>query len=475
MKKNNTLKRAFTTLLILGIISTLYGCTPTSKETQDETKKYEATHQVGKTESILENGPIQVAIHYPKTNIKALDPLIKDYIRQEKQAFSESNAEQASKNQSDEAFEAELNIDYESYLRDSIVSIKFTVFQSTNYLANPINKVSVLNYTEEGKALLRTSDFFKPGYEKTLTTLAKDKIEKKYKVTLDTDQLNALGEIVKLEDMNHIVIKKSGIDLILQQYEILPGNFGTLEISLKNDEVKKLLNEKYTSTDSDKLKAKEFKTVPEEAKKADYKMKIDTTKPTIALTFDDGPSIYTERIVTLLKENNAHATFFVLGNRLPDYGKELKAILANGNEIGNHTYNHRDLKKLSKDEIQAQLNQTDDLIQSFTQQKPTLMRPPYGSVDGSISAYINTPIVLWSLDTEDWKTKDKNVIANKILNNVKDGDIILMHDLYPASAEALEIVLPALKKKGFQVVTVSELYKSKNLQLKPYTIYTGTN
>lgn len=223
----------------------------------------------------------------------------------------------------------------------------------------------------------------------------------------------------------------------------------------------------YSEVLKEKKRSIGFKSIPEKTEKVKFK-----TLPMIAFSFDDGPGEYTGRLLDILQQNNVVATFFVLGKKLtPEKSGILNQTLANGNEIGNHAFSHRFLTKLPLGEVQSEITKTNDLVKSLTGYTPILLRPPYGSVNDSILPAINMPIINWSLDTGDWKYQDKNTIATTILNNIKDGDIILMHDIYPSSVDAIEIVLPQLKARGFQIVTVSQLYANKRMPLQLNTVY----
>lgn len=193
---------------------------------------------------------------------------------------------------------------------------------------------------------------------------------------------------------------------------------------------------------------------------------IDPNKPMIALTFDDGPSKnYTPMILDVLKENDANATFFVLGSEVKKNKDILIRMVKEGNEIGNHSYNHNDLTSISDDELRQQLVGTDEFIEDITGHIPTVMRPPYGRVNDELNKKIYKPIILWSLDTRDWENRNTEKICSNILENVKDGDIVLMHDIHRTTEEAVEIVVPELVKRGYQLVTVSELNKYRNTTL----------
>lgn len=195
---------------------------------------------------------------------------------------------------------------------------------------------------------------------------------------------------------------------------------------------------------------------------------IDTRKPMVALTFDDGPNApTTNRIVTTLKKNGAVGTFFEIGENLgkPENQKAVKRAYELGNEIGSHTLNHKCLTKLSSSEVKAQNNGCCKLLEKITGMKVTLMRPPYGSFSEETKKAVDMPMIIWSVDTLDWQTLDAEKTYRSAMT-VKDGGIVLMHSIYSQTADAVDKIVPALKKKGFQCVTVSELFHYKKKTLK---------
>ena len=191
----------------------------------------------------------------------------------------------------------------------------------------------------------------------------------------------------------------------------------------------------------------------------------------IALTFDDGPNYNTNRVLDILKENDVVATFFVLGSRIKGNEYILKKMVNNGNEIGNHTFNHLLLTKYKEDKINDEINNTKNLIFEVTGKYPKLLRPSYGSFNKTIKRVGEAPIIIWDIDTLDWKYHNSKKISNRVISKVKDGDIVLMHDIYSATANALEIVIPTLKDMGYTFVTVSDLFYYKGITLENGKVY----
>ena len=185
--------------------------------------------------------------------------------------------------------------------------------------------------------------------------------------------------------------------------------------------------------------------------------KIDPDKPMVALTFDDGPGPYTDRILDCLEKYGAKATFYVVGNRLGTYSNQLKREAELGMEIGCHSWSHAQLTTLSPSGVAADISRTNNKAYELTGVYPATVRPPYGSHNASVRSAAGAPFILWSVDTLDWKTRNATSTYNAVINNVKDGDIILMHDIHSPTADAVERIVPALIERGYQLVTVSEM------------------
>ncbi|MBR5228546.1 MAG: polysaccharide deacetylase family protein [Firmicutes bacterium] len=201
---------------------------------------------------------------------------------------------------------------------------------------------------------------------------------------------------------------------------------------------------------------------------------VDPSAPMVALTFDDGPySPVTDRIVNKLQEYNARATFFVVGNRVSSFSDSVAKAVAAGNEIANHTWNHTSLTTLSGAQVHKQMNDADYAISLVTGKPASLMRPVGGAHNATVDASVGKPLIMWSLDTLDWKNRNATAVANAVLNNVKDGDIILMHDLYKSTADACDIIIPALAARGYQMVTVSELAAARGVTLHNGSTYSA--
>ncbi|WP_223285197.1 polysaccharide deacetylase family protein [Paenibacillus sp. PL91] len=216
-------------------------------------------------------------------------------------------------------------------------------------------------------------------------------------------------------------------------------------------------------------------TVPEKKdryfyeKRGEIVWEVPTEDKKIALTFDDGPyPDTTDKILDLLKKYDAKATFFVLGNKVERYPETIKREIAEGHEVANHTFNHvYFMRSISDETIRDEIVKTEKALETLTGKKPLLFRPPggyYNEHSIQIAKTLGYTTIMWSWhqDTNDWKSPGVNRIVNKVLDNARNGDIVLLHDYIPGSTQtvrALETILRELDHRGFEFVTVTELMR----------------
>ncbi|AQZ70812.1 Peptidoglycan N-acetylglucosamine deacetylase [[Actinomadura] parvosata subsp. kistnae] len=178
----------------------------------------------------------------------------------------------------------------------------------------------------------------------------------------------------------------------------------------------------------------------------------------MALTFDDGPGPYTKTLLRTLAAYDARATFFVVGQNVTAYPGIVRRAHAAGHEIGNHSWSHPDLSRLPAKAIRSQLARTDRAVEAATGVRPALVRPPYGAFDASVRRQAKRPLVLWSVDTLDWRYRNSARVARKAIKSVRPGSVILFHDIHPTTVRAIPKVLRTLSKRGYRFVTVSQLF-----------------
>lgn len=185
------------------------------------------------------------------------------------------------------------------------------------------------------------------------------------------------------------------------------------------------------------------------------------TIPRVALTFDDGPSTkYTEKLLKGLKKRGVKATFFLTGERISYSEKIVKRMKKDGHVIGNHTYTHIDLAKTGYNEAKKEIEDTNNAIKEITGEKPKFLRPPYGDWNEKLLEETDMSIVLWSVDPEDWKDRNADVVAKRVIKSTRPGDIILLHDIFGTSVDAALKIVDELQSKGYQFVTVDQIEDS---------------
>jgi peptidoglycan/xylan/chitin deacetylase (PgdA/CDA1 family) len=193
----------------------------------------------------------------------------------------------------------------------------------------------------------------------------------------------------------------------------------------------------------------------------------------VALTFDDGPVADTQRLLSMLATDGVRATFFTVGEMVTDHPEMVRAEVAAGDEVGNHSWSHPQLTHLSDSAVRSQVERTAQAIEDAGAPRPTLFRPPYGDLDARVRTDLaaeGEPAILWSVDTLDWLHRDPNSVYRRAVNGVRPGSVVLMHDIHPTTVTAVPRIIATLKERGYTFVTVSELYGD---ELKPGVAYAG--
>lgn len=300
---------------------------------------------------------------------------------------------------------------------------------------------------------------------------AQNKIKTEYEIIyLKNDTVINIDEIIK----DKTELTKKIISKIKSEYNTLVSDDFKYEIVFMADKVfiRSIYNielsyyELIGIINDDYLNESDSKVKEYLLKKERYK-----DKKLVAITFDDGPSKYTDDLLDALKERDVQATFFLVGYNIKKYPHLIERMYLENHEIGNHTYHHYRLTKIDDDDVTSELTKVNELINKTINYNIKLVRPPYGSINSNIIKNNNYSYILWSLDTLDWKYRNADTVYNNIINNIEDGDIILLHDLYKTSVDGVIKAIDELKKQDYEFVTVSELALYKNAKLKYNTKY----
>lgn len=384
------------------------------------------------TSIIQKENKVAIAIHYPKFQYQKLDQKIKKEVDSVYKTFQQIPSK-----------EKELNIDYEyTILNDRYINVRLIIYIHDK---KEYHQIKTFHYDIKKKKLLTLEDIINKEELTKLAPKMKTILIKQYSNHLILDKLD---ETI-IPDFTHypeFYFDDNDFTFYFDSNQFTKGYQDVVSATISLDLMNLIIPlERGTFQEEDVLLPTK-KHAP-----------IDQKKPMIALTFDDGPSKYTDSILELLKKYNARATFFVIGNKVELYKETIQKMIRYGNEIGNHSYNHKWLTKVSDDELVSQINTTQNIIQETTGVTPKLFRPTYGSINQHLREKIPLDIIMWTVDTSDWKTTNSKKIATYALKTIKNNDIILMHDTHKQTYEALKIMLPKLKEKGYQFVTVSEL------------------
>lgn len=191
----------------------------------------------------------------------------------------------------------------------------------------------------------------------------------------------------------------------------------------------------------------------------------------ISFTFDDGPSMYTSKIMDILDKYNYKATFFEVGNMINRYPEVTKEVVSRGYEVGNHTTDHSNLNKLNEAKIRSKIEGNNTIFNELTGENMLLVRCPYGNSNKKVRNVINNPIIYWSVDSRDWESRNTEKIVNLVKENTQDGDIVLFHDLYPTTMESIEVLAEYFYLNGYRIVSVSELFQIKGKELVSHNIH----
>lgn len=290
-----------------------------------------------------------------------------------------------------------------------------------------------------------------------LDHLIKDGFWDKVDYLLDLKYPKFITSVLNNHDKTDVVIfDEDEIIVYFYDYEIVPKIEDELYLKVNYNEVKDFLNFTIPKTNN---------------YQNEYYSDYDEKNNYVAITFDDGPGNYTNNLIDILNNNKAKATFFILGNKIENNRNILKYMNDSAHEIGYHSYSHKNFKNQSLDKIKEEFELSNELLKESLGKEFILVRPPYGEYNNVIKNCLAKPLVLWSVDTNDWRYRNSEYLYNYLLDNIKPGDIVLFHDIHKTSVEAIEKLLPILYSKNYRFVTVSELAKIYNVSLEDDKVY----
>ena len=458
------------------------GETPGGAPDHEEPPQYDATIEYGIPDSIKVNeGPLYTYIRFPQAGHETDAAIAEWAFNVHESAWKDF--EEVLK--SDSSAIGEINVNFDSWLVDDrFAGILEKGSFMHSLLAHPLDITYAFNIDLSSGAFLDNSDIIDTAQHEKVLLLLRDAI-----IGHIPDAEGLLGDIDG-SWLSRLVICHEGITVVLERNAFLPGSFGTVEVTIPYGDLGSALvlgasippvnapenPESPESPDAPvaptpKPPPPPPRPIPVVPPQSDD---IDPLLPMVALTFDDGPSRYTSDILDLLEQYGARATFFTVGNLVNAYSEAVERANSIGCEVAGHSWSHKNLTRATEDEVVSQILDTSLVIEEITGAALPFFRPPYGSVDDElrrITGELGFAMINWSVDPRDWSTRDEDLIFDAIMDKVKDGSIIICHDIYSTTADAMVRVIPELIFEGYQLVTVSQLLYLKYGSLEAGRVY----
>ena len=382
-------------------------------------------HGNQETEKYIIQDDYKFILSYPLIKNKKIDLKINNFVEENKKIYNQN---------SDNIKSMIVNYEIQEYKNITFVELNSFIYYEDDYVENN----EIISFKTDTKEILKLKDIFNtPYYISKLTTKT---------INQDKQQIN---------EENNFILSKSGLVI---KYNYLNK---IKEYKINYDEIETYLKEEYKMDDI-------VIPVLTPTKRDLNKYK---NKKLIALTFDDGPSNNTKYFIKELQKRDALVTFFVVGNRVKKYEDVLKEAYLMGNQIGSHTYSHKNLLYLNEEEITKEIEKTNEAIYNVIGTKPTIIRVPYGNINKKIRSISNMNHILWNVDTLDWKYKNSNRVYKEIIKHAEDGNIILLHDIFKTSVNGVLKAIDELKKQGYEFVTIDEMVYLKNIKLDKSKTY----
>ncbi len=403
---------------------------------------------------ILENNDMYtLKIDYHKYNIDVIDEAIENYVKMKKEEFLRSINENNSMK-----YDFILQVVSNEY--NNILNIHMNTLSYTGG-AHYVRDDNSLHYNMIEKKFVNLTDFFKDSasFSKIddIVYYYLKKLDENHEYNFD-DSWVRKGIAPNTANYSHFNLNEEGLEILFVPYQIAPWSSGEIKIIIPYDELNELLKEEYIS---EYHESEEENLIPEIRDLSKYE-----DKKLIAFTFDDGPNTSTTNILLdNLDKYDARVTFFVLGSRVDSHSEVLKRAYLMGNQIGSHTYSHKNLLLLENNEILNEINNTNDKIKEVIGVYPKIIRPPYGNTNENIKKISDLKTILWDVDTLDWKYRDANNVCNEILKSSHDGAIVLLHDIYKSSIDGALMAMDKLEDDGYAFVTIEEMAILKNREL----------
>lgn len=406
----------------------------------------------------LTNEKSFINIGYNPTGVKSLDKKVKQLINKEKKAFLDSVNKPS--NSSCERCNFVLDEDIHKYQGIYYVQIHISRFFDDD---SSDKKTYTYIYDSKKDRFITLSDILveDSGFEK-FSLIIKHYLRKyavDNKITID-------DKLLTENSYNNYYLSSRGITILFLPHESFNNSDNVIEITIPWEKTNEFIKTKYQS--------KELQLKKSSITRMERDLTSFNGQKLVAFTFDDGPNEKTTKILLdNLSKYDAKVTFFVLGSRVDKNKEILKRAYMEGNDIGSHTFNHKELTTLKDPIIKKEIDDTNNKIEHILGVEPIYIRPPYGSINSHIKSMNTMHTICWNVDSIDWKTKNRKKIKQEIIKNVRDGSIVLVHDIYEESVYGALLAMNELKQKGYSFVTITEMAKLKNIVLDYDKTYYG--
>lgn len=402
-----------------------------------------------------------VPLRYPNISAIAINNFIEDKITAEVNSFKKRISDNHVINH-DVIYQTHS----QSYLsNDNILSILVNFEIATTDQVHSSRYYRTFNFDLQRNREVFVNNFFRPSFTYVLSDYVRNHIRSIFEFSNEAEQLQFLRNTSPfISNFKNILFTTNGLMVHFNSQELIKSITQEFAVFVPYDELQDYMISEIVKTHPPTQSSNVIEVIAQRV--------VDPNRPMVALTFDDGPTNHTSQILELLFKYDSAATFFVVGSRVNNYPNVMRRIVETGSEVANHTWSHPFLTRLSSSQIFNEIESTNRVIHSSVGVTPTLIRPPYGAMnDYVVAAYPTLQYIMWNIDTSDWSHRNADTTTAIIKRYVADGAIVLMHDLVPSTAQSMEVIIPYLVSRGYQLVTVSELLEARGITSQ--IVYSG--
>ncbi|MFK8267703.1 polysaccharide deacetylase family protein [Capnocytophaga cynodegmi] len=473
------------------------GCNNTKTKTNSSDENVEANAEITEfvplpEETIITNSEDDIQVYTvkigndpEKSHLTASFPVTAyEFVNQSEKTFTETLVNEFKQTfKEDRNKESVSSLDFNQHFEVKYHSADFLIFlheRNVSYGNTYDDSFIVSAFDLKNKKKLQPKDFFKneasfEQFAQEMKNIGRDLLKKRIQesssyandeerneVLQSLEEALTEGTLPNEKNYDGLFFDEKGDWYVLfDKYQIASGSMGDFTIQVPKDIIEKYVSDTFLQIFKKQESSTQISDI--NISKSTYSG-VDCSKvPCVALTFDDGPSVYTSQLLDALKEEDVKATFFVLGKSASVQKQTLKRMAEEGHNIGNHSYDHKDFRKISDEEALQQINLTDEIVSGITGEKPRYFRFPYGAHTKENLAMVGRPVIMWNVDPLDWKYREASRVAEAMSKTSPQG-IILAHDIHKSTVQAIPQVIKNLKSQGYHIVSLDDLFRQKELK-----------